>query len=100
MCGDGAIDPQAGVGPAANPFAIVKIGVTGVAVAYVSFVVAPAGAYRPRPADVAIGFRIDVAPPEKVRLASAIDPRAHVPQPMRVRIDEAMARRDVTRRAS
>src|SRR5580704_15899045 len=71
----------------------------GVSVAHESFVMATAGAQRPRPAGVAIVFGIDMAAAQKVGLLLAIDAGGDVSQGMRVGIDEAMTRRNIARRS-
>src|SRR5262245_49871269 len=68
-----AVHLQAGVGPAANPFAVMQVRAPGGAVAHVRLVVAPAGADRARPARLAIGLVVDVMLLEKFLLRGAID---------------------------
>src|SRR5690242_13088496 len=96
--GDSAVDLETGVGPAADPIAVVQIRVAGVAIAHVRFVMTAAGAHRARPTGVAICLRLDVAAREEIRLACAIQTRSDVPQPVRIGIDEAMARSNIARR--
>ncbi len=47
---------QAGVGPSANPLAVMQVGTTGAAITNVRFVIAPAAHRRPRPARVTFGL--------------------------------------------
>src|SRR5262252_2458650 len=71
--GQFTVDLQAGVGPAADPFAVVKIGSRGRAVADVRFVIAPAGTERPRPARLAVRLVVDVMLLEKRVLRRTVD---------------------------
>ena len=69
-----------------------------VAIAHEGFVMAAAGAQRPRPAGVAIVFGTDVAAPQKIALLRFVDARGNVSQRVRIGIHKAMARSDVSRR--
>src|SRR5262245_27078490 len=89
---DLAIDPQADVGPAADPVAVVEIGVACIAVAHVGFVITAAGTDGARPASVALDFTAKVPAGDEVGLGGAIDARGDVPELVRVGVDEAMAR--------
>src|ERR1700704_3618725 len=48
--GDFAIDAKADVGPAADPVAVMQVGVARIAIAHEGFVMAAAGTQRARPA--------------------------------------------------
>ena len=84
MCGDCAIDVQTGIGPVANPIAVVQVRVTGIAIAHERFMMAPSGADRARPASMAIVFGVDMSAVEKVGLLFAIDSGGDVAQRVRV----------------
>ena len=71
---DRAVDLQTGIGPVPDPIAVVQIGMAGVSVAHKRFVMAAAGAQRPRPARVAIVLRADVAAVEEIVLLFASMP--------------------------
>src|SRR5215831_12182040 len=76
-----------------------QIRMTGVSVADVRFVMAPAGAERAREAGVAIVLGIDVTAIEKSLLPGAIDSGRDIAERVGIGIDEAMAGRDIARRA-
>ena len=97
--GERAVDLEAGVGPAANPVAVMKIGVAGVAVANEGFVMAAAGAERTRPAGVAIVLGVDIAAIEEGGLLCLVDAGGDVAEDVLVGIDEAVAGSDVAGRA-
>jgi len=61
------------MGPIPDPIAIVKVGMAGVSVTNVSFMVAAARAQRARPAGVAIVLGIDMAAAQKIGLLGAVD---------------------------
>src|SRR5262249_33672447 len=65
---DGTVDTQTGVGPAADPIAVVQIGVAGVSVVDKRFVMAAAGAQWARPTGMAIVLTADVAAAQKIGL--------------------------------
>src|SRR5262245_13690135 len=93
--GDFAVDPEARVGPAANPLAVVQVRAVGRSVAGVRPVVTAAGAERPRPARRAVDLAGDVVTLEKRRLRGAIDAADDVAEPVRFGTGEAMAERHV-----
>src|SRR5262245_41590319 len=95
---NGAVYPQANIGPAANPVAIMQVRVTGVAVAHERLVIAAARAHGPRPARVALRLAGDVSALQETALHIAIHTRGDVSEPVRVGIDKTMARSDVTGR--
>src|SRR5262249_40634445 len=95
---DRAVDSQAGVGPVANPIAIVKVRMTGVTVADVCFVMAAAGAQRSSPARVTVVLCVNMAAAQEVLLLLAVDPAGDVAQRVCVGVDETMTGSDVTRR--
>src|SRR5262245_53023002 len=90
-----AVDLQAGVGPAADPLAVMQVRARRRAVADVRLVIAAAGAQRPRPAGLAVGLVDDVMLLEEAGLRVAIDPVAHRAELVRVGAGEAVAERDV-----
>ena len=90
-----AVNLQAGIGPAANPFAVMQVRVRRVAVARVRLVIAAAGAQRTRPAPAAIGLVVDVMLLQKPDLHQPVDAVAHRAQLVRVGAGEAMAQRHV-----
>ena len=90
---------ETSIGPVANPVAEVQIGVTGIAVADKSFVMASAGAKRPGEAGVAIIFAADVTASQEGALLLAIDSGADVAKSMLVRVHETVAGCDIARGA-
>src|SRR3954465_7497272 len=90
-----AVDLQAGVGPAADPLAVVQVRPCRRAVAHVRLVIAAAGAERPCPTGLAIGLVGDVMLLQKCRLRAAIDPVVDGPELVRVGAGEAVAERDI-----
>jgi hypothetical protein len=60
-----AVDFEARVGPIPDPVAIAEVGMAGFAVANKCFVVAAAGAQRPRPADMALWYLESIWPRRK-----------------------------------
>src|SRR5262245_32509667 len=90
-----AVDLEAGVGPAADPLAVVQIGALRGAIADVRLVIAAAGAQRPRPADLAVSLVADVMLLQERRLRVAIDAVPHRAELVRVRSRESMAQRDI-----
>src|SRR5206468_11632578 len=95
---DCAIDSKTCIGPVADPIAVVEVGMTGVAVTDVRFVMAAAGAKRAGPAGMTIGFRIDMPAAQKVFLLLPVDTGRDVSQSMAIGIDNTMTRRNVARR--
>src|SRR5215471_4311423 len=96
MSANRAVDAQAGVGPVANPVAVVQVRMTGVTVANVRFVVTAARAQRACPAGVTVVFRIDVAALEEISLFLPIKAGQDMTQGMRIGIDEPMTGRDIS----
>src|SRR5688572_8197487 len=75
--GELAVDLETGVGPAADPLAVVQVGPGGVAVAGVRLVVTAAAADRAGPALAAVGLVGDVVIFEERRLLGAVDALGH-----------------------
>src|SRR4051812_41238513 len=90
-----AIDAEAGVGPPADPLAIVQVRMARFAVPHVGLVIAAAGAERPRPARVAVGLVVDVVRLQEGLARRAVDPVVDRAEPVRVRPGEAVAERHV-----
>ena len=80
--------------PAANPLAVMQVGRLGRAVARVGFVIAAAGADRPRPAGLAIGLVRDVMGVEERLLALPRDTVPHGSQTVLVGTREAVTQGD------
>ena len=93
--GDGAINLEAFVRPAANPIAVMKICMPRIAVADERFVMAATRTERPRPAFMAVVLGVDISPGQKIVLFFFVDAGGHVPKDVLVRVDEAMAGCDV-----
>src|SRR5437867_4218808 len=89
------VDLQTGVGPAADPLAVVQVRAPRRAVPHVCLVIAAARAQWTRPAPAAIGLLGDVMLFEEGGLRAAIDAVAHRPKLVRVRPGEPVAERDV-----
>src|SRR5262249_48818587 len=95
---DCTVDSQTCIGPPADPIAVVEVGMTGVAVTDVRFVMTAAGAKRARPAGMTIVFGIDVPAAQKVFLLVPVNTRRNVSQGMAIGIDKTMTRSNVARR--
>ncbi|KAG5736166.1 hypothetical protein E4T56_gene7607, partial [Termitomyces sp. T112] len=93
-----ALNFQAGVGPFADPVAIMQIGVAGVAIADKGLVMASARAQRPRPARLARIFGADMALGQELALRLAINAAGDMAHHMAVGIGEAVAGREIARR--
>src|SRR3954468_3145942 len=93
--GERAVHLEAGVRPRPNPFAVVKVWLRCRAITRVRFVIAPAGAQRPRPAGGAVRLVIDVMRLEEGRLRGVVDAVEHAAQLVAVRPRETMAERNV-----
>src|ERR1700677_2042074 len=92
---DGAVHVQALIGPGADPIAVVEVGMAGIAIANEGLVMAPAGAQRPGPTLMAVVLGIDISPGKESALLFSIHPGGHVTKHMFIRVDEAMAGRDI-----
>src|SRR5207247_8857528 len=97
---DCAIDSKTCIGPVADPIAVVEVGMTGVAVTDVRFVMAAAGAKRAGPAGMTIVFRIDMPAAQKVFLLLPVDTGRGVSQSLAIGIGTTMPKRNVARRRS
>src|SRR5438094_6889662 len=95
---DCAVDSQTRIGPVADPIAVMEVGMTGVAVTDVRFVMAAAGAKRAGPAGMTIVFGVDMPAAQKIFLLIPVNTGRDVPQGMAIGIDKAMTRRNVARR--
>src|SRR4051812_831909 len=89
------VDLQAGVGPAADPLAVMQVRPRGLAVAHVRLVVAAAGTQRPRPADRTVGLVGDMVLLQECRLFVPIDAVGDGAEFVCVRPREAVAQRDI-----
>ena len=72
----------------------------GIAIADECLVMASAGAKRSRPALMAVVLGIDISSSQKIILFFPVDAGRHITQDMLIRIDKAVAGRDVPRRAN
>src|SRR5688572_1942360 len=92
-----AVDLKTGIGPSANPVAVVQVRLVGGAESRVGLVITAAGAERPRPARLAIGLVAHVMRLEKIVLLRAIDAARDRAELVIVRAGEAMTQRHITR---
>src|SRR5438552_6369793 len=95
---DCAIDSKTCIGPVADPIAVVEVGMTGVAVTDVRFVMAAAGAKQAGPAGMTIVFRIDMPAAQKVFLLLPVDTGRDLSQSTPIGIDNTMTMRNSARR--
>ena len=83
--GDGAVDLQALIGPAADPIAVVKVGMTGIAVADEGLVMAAARAQSGRAQQfMAIVLGVDVSAGKEIVLFFPVDAGGHMTKDMLV----------------
>ena len=68
---------------------------SGIAIADERLVMASAGAERPRPALMAVVLGVDISSSEEIILFFPVDAGGHVTQDMLIRVDKAVAGRDV-----
>src|SRR5688572_29474234 len=92
-----AVNLETGIGPSANPVAVVQVRLVGGAESRVGLVITPAGAQRPRPARLAIGLVAHVVRLEKITLLRAIDAVPDGAELVVVRPGEAMTQRHISR---
>src|SRR5687768_14352713 len=91
-----AVNLKTGIGPTANPVAVVQVRLVGGAESRMGFVITAAGAQRPCPARLAIGLVAHVMRLEKIMLLRAVDAIPDGAELVIVRPGEAMTQRHVS----